>query len=264
MAPRSELNQMRIGCLKVSDSAFPPDMLLDWHRHDTAIFAVFLHGSMEVQFRRRRFECRPTAVQVHPAGELHRQLYGRTGARILVVQPDARDASWAGAIGAFLSVVHNFEDDRILGLARRARAELAARDDVTPLALQSLAFEMLAIAARRSLGAAGRSRPPWLSRATELVHEEYRGRLRLPDIAAEVGVHPGHLARAFREHHHESLGSYVRRLRLDWAARQLVETSEALSDVALGAGFSDQSHLTRAFKRHTGLTPGRYRDMRRS
>jgi AraC-like DNA-binding protein len=55
------------------------------------------------------------------------------------------------------------------------------------------------------------------------------------------------------------MGSYVRRLRLDWAARELVRSETSLAGVALEAGFADQSHFTRFFKRHTGLTPQAYR-----
>ena len=55
------------------------------------------------------------------------------------------------------------------------------------------------------------------------------------------------------------LGAYVRSLRLDWVAGRLVQSEESLASLALAAGFADQSHLTRAFKCHSGLTPQAYR-----
>ena len=237
---------------------------MDWHTHETPIFAVFLDGSMDVDFRgRRRLGCTRAAVQVHPAGEPHRQTYGRKGARILVVEPDVDD-EWIkqGGFG-FLSSIHNFADDRILALAWRAKAELKSPDEVTPLALQALASEMIVLGARRSATGSEREAPPWLVRATELVQASFLERVRLSDVASEVGVHPGHLARVFRRHHRQSLGTYVRRLRLDWAARRLAESSEPLPAVAISAGFSDQSHLTRAFKQYLGVTPARYRHLKR-
>ena len=56
-----------------------------------------------------------------------------------------------------------------------------------------------------------------------------------------------------------TVGTYVRRLRLDWAARELARSDTALARVALVAGFADQSHFTRAFRGYTGLTPSVYR-----
>ena len=254
-----------MGDLRVTDAVFAAETVMDWHTHTTPIFAVFLDGSMEVDFRgRRRLGCTRSAVQVHPAGESHRQTYGRKGARILVVEPDVDD-EWIKQGGfEFLSGIHNFADDRILALAWRAKDELKSPDEVTPLALQALASEMIVLGARHSPTNGEREAPPWLVRATELVQASFLGRLRLADIASEVGIHPAHLAKVFRRHHRQSVGTYVRRLRLDWAARRLAESSEPLSEVALGAGFADQSHLTRAFKRHLGLTPARYRHLKRA
>jgi AraC family transcriptional regulator len=106
---------------------------------------------------------------------------------------------------------------------------------------------------------AERRPPPWLLRARDLAHARFREPLRLAELAQEAQVHPGHLARAFRRHFRTSLGSYVRGLRLEWAAGRLLGSEESLASIALAAGFADQSHLTRAFKRFTGVTPGGYR-----
>jgi AraC family transcriptional regulator len=94
------------------------------------------------------------------------------------------------------------------------------------------------------------------------VHASFREPLRIGAVAREVNVHPSHLARAFRQHFRMPLGSYVRKLRLEWVASELLGSEDSLANVALAAGFADQSHLTRAFKCHTGLTPQAYRRTR--
>jgi AraC family transcriptional regulator len=86
----------------------------------------------------------------------------------------------------------------------------------------------------------------------------------MDEIAREVAVQPAHLARVFQRYFRVPIGAYVRRLRLEWAARQLVRSSEPLASLALAAGFADQSHFTRAFKRYSGLTPDAYRRTRRN
>jgi AraC family transcriptional regulator len=105
--------------------------------------------------------------------------------------------------------------------------------------------------------------PVWLGRAQEYVHEHRFDRLTISDIAQVAGVHPAHLTRAFRQQLGSSVATYVRQLRLKWAADQLTAGSTPLCDVALQAGFADQSHFTRVFKRYSGMTPGQYR-MRRA
>jgi AraC family transcriptional regulator len=109
---------------------------------------------------------------------------------------------------------------------------------------------------------AERAPPRWLLRVRDLIHARFREPIRIADVASEADVHPGHLARAFRQHFRMTLGSYVRTLRLEWVAARLLESEQSLAGIALAAGFADQSHLTRAFKQYSGLTPQAYRRIR--
>jgi AraC family transcriptional regulator len=54
------------------------------------------------------------------------------------------------------------------------------------------------------------------------------------------------------------VGEYIRRLRIEFACHSL-STSTSLIEVALAAGFADQSHSARAFKLQTGMSPATYR-----
>ena len=78
-------------------------------------------------------------------------------------------------------------------------------------------------------------------------------------VARAAGVHPTHLMRVFRRFHGCTLGDYVRQRRIDFACGRLTATDAPLVEVALAAGFCDQSHFTKTFKRATGLTPSEYR-----
>lgn len=60
-----------------------------------------------------------------------------------------------------------------------------------------------------------------------------------------------------RARHACSIGEYVRRLRVDYAARRLVGSTSSIADIATAVGFADQSHFSRVFLRITGLSPGR-------
>ena len=87
----------------------------------------------------------------------------------------------------------------------------------------------------------------------------FKDGITLGELAGAVGVHPSHLARSFRRHHGTSVAAYLRRERLRWACRLLSGTLMPLLEIAQEAGFADQSHLTRALRQATGLTPAAYR-----
>ena len=97
-----------------------------------------------------------------------------------------------------------------------------------------------------------------------MLHDEGGERLTVGGVAAAVGVHPFHLSRVFKRFRRMTVGEYLNALRIERACRELERPASSISDVALSAGFSDQSHFTRAFKRATGTTPGAFRRARSS
>lgn len=251
--------------LRISDVWFPPGADLAAHTHERPVFAVALEGSIDSRMERHTLECDRSCVWTEPAGETHENRVGPEGARVLVLLPDPTRRRLMGPCAPLLDEVHHFRHGGVEDLGRRMRRELAREDDdVARLTLQGLALETLAL----GLGLSGRgvgagAFPPWLERARDLVHDRFREGLEIAEIADAVGVDAGTLARAFRRRFRVPIGTYQRRLRLDWAAEALADTEIPLGIVALRAGFYDQSHLTRHFRRHTGRTPGEYRRLHR-
>jgi AraC family transcriptional regulator len=91
------------------------------------------------------------------------------------------------------------------------------------------------------------------------MHDRCTQKVTVAQLAREAQVHPIHLARAFRQYFHCSPGEYLRRCRIDRLSELLRRSPLPLSEVALEAGFADQSQMTNAFRRATGLTPRDYR-----
>jgi AraC family transcriptional regulator len=60
------------------------------------------------------------------------------------------------------------------------------------------------------------------------------------------------------------VGEYVRNLRIERATLQLAQTELSLAEIALAAGFSDQSHFSNLFRQRTGFSPSRFREASRS
>jgi AraC family transcriptional regulator len=232
-----------VGGHRVSDVAFAANRRIGRHSHPSGCIAVVVEGAVAKTFARLSGTATPGTVISMPAEEPHVDAFGRAGARLVVVE------------GPFDEVLALEREWSVLPIAARIARELACPDAFTPLALEGLVLELHA-AARR---VCRRVSPEWLRAARELALEHALDSLSVAAIAAQVGVDARALARAFHRQFGASIGEYVRNARLDWAAARLVETDAPLATLALEAGFADQSHFTRSFKRRTGLPPGRYR-----
>lgn len=267
-APKIELvsygsrrfQSLEAGGLLVTYAVFPAREGLGPHLHDRTCVATTLHGGFDSRMLGRSHWSRSGMLLTEPAGERHDNRFGPGGASVLVVQPDGGRVELLEPFAKFLDSINHFTDLRVGQIAGRLRLEIEQPDEITPLAVEALGLELLATAARcyRSRQAFG-APPPWLARVRECLHDASAEGRRLADLAAIAGVHPGHLTRMFRRHFGCSVGAYLRGVRLDWAARELVARGDSLARIAAAAGFADQSHFTRTFRRRFGCTPGAYR-----
>jgi len=81
---------------------------------------------------------------------------------------------------------------------------------------------------------------------------------KLDAIADRLEMAPYQFTRRFAAVHGVSPREYSRQARLQRAMQQLAERSGPIASIAVGAGFYDQSHLSRELRRETGLTPGQF------
>ena len=102
------------------------------------------------------------------------------------------------------------------------------------------------------------AREPAVARARDVLHAAYRNDIGLADLAAASGLDRFRLTRAFQAALGASPHAYLVQLRLR-AARRLLAAGAAPAEAAADAGFADQSHLGRWFRRGYGLTPAAYR-----
>ena len=98
-----------------------------------------------------------------------------------------------------------------------------------------------------------------LSRVQELIESRLDADLTLRALAAEVGYSRSHFLRAFRTTTGVTPHRYVLHRRIERARRLLREADMSIAEVAYRCGFSSQAHLTLAFRKVCGLTPGKYR-----
>jgi AraC family transcriptional regulator len=244
----------------LTEFAQPPSLAVPRHTHECATILFTLQGAAADRMCGRDWECKPASLLVRPPGEPHTHLYGRAGAHCLVVEVKPSRLKAIRALAPVLERVGQFADARLAGLGLRLCGEARIADDASELAIEGLVLEMLAQAVRgHAENAAAAGQPYWLRVARDFIHAHYTERLTLAQIATVCGVHPAHLAEVFRRHQRATVGQYVRRLRLDYAAREVLLAEKSLAEISVAAGFYDQSHFTKIFKRHTGLAPAEMR-----
>ena len=191
----------------------------------------------------------------HPPGDVHADAFDAATTCLNIELP----AELGLARAEFGDAFRRRDQRRALGLSalgRRIRRELRRCDAASGLALQGLVLEL---AAEWSRIDASVRRPAWLDEAHRIVHAEYAIGIDCRDIADRIGVHPVRLSREFRRAHGVTMTDLAIQLRVDHAARLLRTTRRPLAAIALDAGFVDQSHLAKLFRRHTGTTCARYR-----
>ena len=146
-------------------------------------------------------------------------------------------------------------------------AELTAGDAGGRLAAESLANVLAVHLIRHVLaprlperGQAGTLPQRRLRAVVEYIEEHLGGAPTLEQLAAVVRLRPYHLARQFKTATEMPPHHYVIMRRVE-RARQLLQTESDLSlaEVALRAGFADQSQFSHHFKRIVGVTPGQFR-----
>jgi AraC family transcriptional regulator len=256
----SQARSFDLGGILLSVLDYAPGIRTPPHENDGTCLTFTLHGAWDIHDRpSEAHQCSHGVVHVVPVGVRHYSLFNGGGARLLALYISEERRAELRVGDAMLDCVRHFRDGRVEELARRALREMNARDDVTLLALEGLALEMIAQAARPHGNLPGERRSRWLTAAEERLRAEFRLPPSLRELANGAGVHPVHLARSFRASTGFSVGAFVRKLRLDWAENELVRTSRPLSEVSAEAGFADQSHFTRLFRARTGLTPKSYR-----
>jgi AraC family transcriptional regulator len=245
---------------RITQAWFPPGSVLDKHTHDRGSFAVMLGGGFRTDIACTTLDCATGFAWTEPLGERHANFVSAEGARVVVLQPDGRKDELLSPMGRLFGEVHLLRHAGVVTYSRRIAGEIGAPDALSRLCVDALAVMLLADAARlRSREGNGNTMPGWLKVARDILHERWRDGIGLSEIAAAVGVHPVHCTRMFRRYYGQGVGTYVRKLRLDWAVRELEQRERPISTVAIEAGFSDQSHFTRECKRHLGVTPAEYR-----
>ena len=219
------------------------------HAHDHRQVSFVLAGELSEHLEGRHHVARSFWRGHKPAGARHSDEWGANGVLVFTLNVDDQFAAAAGlsAEPGWRAVE---EPEAVRSLVRLFTSGAGA--DVR----REAALELLAADARPA--SASRAVPLWLARVRDSIHDSPEV-LAIEAAAREAGVHRSQLARMFRRHYGVPPSVYRRRLLLARAADALARSQTPLAQVAADAGFCDQSHLSRALRSETGLTPAQLR-----
>lgn len=257
------INSQQIAGFRLTETVYAPNISVSKHLHQHACFCLVLQGLYTETYREKAIECQPSHLIFRPAEEIHSDYFGRHSTRCLIIEFETEWLESFRRNSIKFNEPASFRSDSLLWLATRLRKETRQTDDFSSLTVEGLMLEMVAEVGRRTVKSFETEQPRWLKQAREILHETFAERMPLSRIAESVGVHPVYLAELFRRHYQCTVGEYTRRLRIEFASRQISETDTPLADIALTAGFSHQAHFSRTFKRFTGLTPAQFRAISR-
>jgi AraC family transcriptional regulator len=234
---------------------------LPTHAHQAAYFSLLLEGRYTETYDGRRKEYDPLTVWWHRPGVVHHDAVGQDGGRFFNVELTQGGADMLAEVGSSRRDFHE-QGTPAVWLACRLLHELRHWQPCSALVVENLALEMAGRALRHSEQQAS-SQPAWLGRVVQKLHDEPDRRHYTSALAREAGVHPVHLASVFRRSHHQTIGEYLRALRIRRAADLLHRVDMPLVQVAATLGFADQAHFTRIFGDIVGMTPSRFRRLLR-
>jgi len=232
------------------DHAYP------MHAHDDWTVLLIDSGAVSYDLERVRHLALPDAVTVLPPGVPHDGRSATRGRgfrkRVLYLE-----SSWLPRTAPSVAAANpTFDDVEIVAAVRsihralRELAELLDAEHETHVLRERLLMRVDTPVHRAA-------DTPLARRARALLDDRALEGFSIADVAAELGAHPSHLTRSFTRAYGMPPHRYLISRRVDHARRLLVDGWKP-ADAAASAGFHDQAHLTRHFRRILGTTPARF------
>jgi AraC family transcriptional regulator len=243
---------------RFTEKAYLSRATLPLHAHELSHFCLVLAGSYNERIAGKGFERGPMALVYYPPDVSHAEEHFTDG-RHFLVEIDSQALERITEYGADLCEPLFIGNHSSLWLAARMYREFSERDRFSSLVLESIATELLIAASRQYTSRAERKPPPWLERVKEYLRDNFSAPPSLAELAKAVDIHPTHLARVFRQFERCTVGDYIREARINYARQRILSSNDTLVEISLSAGFADQTHFNRSFKRITGMTPTEFR-----
>jgi AraC family transcriptional regulator len=220
--------------------------------------------------RLQTFDAPAGLIAVNPAGIDSRLVWPAVRENIVVaISPESMQelaAQEYDCLDVELRASNQTVDRAALATAKLIRAELRQPERSNELYLDSL-ITVFGIHVLRNYSSVVKSGPQVktglshraASRIREYLHENFRRKITIAELAEICGLSPSHFAQAFSRTFGLPPYQYLLDRRLDFAEKLLLETEMPIAEVAFLSGFSSQSHLTSTMRTYRHTTPRQLR-----
>jgi AraC-like DNA-binding protein len=257
-----ELDNLEFSTATYVTQAFPR------HFHETYSVSVVEHGAGAVWCEGTNYTLPPDGVTLINPGQVHTGGITRRGTpmhyRVLYPSVGLIERFAIGRRGtppAFrVPSLVDADTARRLARVHRLLPDASRSLERDELLIDALAKAFAISGTPRVLEPGRGSEPIGIRRVLEYLHAHATEPVSLTALAASLDWTPAHLSRAFRKHVGMPPYAYLLQLRIAIGRRELA-TGASIAAAALAAGFADQSHFTREFRRRTGTTPGAYQGL---
>jgi len=272
----SSLSSKRAGWDGIALESFGdvPGVSIPDHGHPSHFLNLLTHGNIKAQWttegKSRSAHNGPGTIYVLPVGTHDRLTWsGPTTRIILVMEPRFLSRSLEGTShlkDVELTTHWNLRDRHIQALMLALHADLEDGSPAGPLYGESLGLALAVYLVRRySVRNCGKpdyrgSMPTMrLNRTLEFINQNLTRDLRLWELAQVAGISPSYFCELFRASTGLPPYKYILRCRVERAKQYLRDPKITLACAGAAAGFADQSHFTKVFRRIVGVTPMRFR-----
>jgi len=227
------------------------------HEHEHASLVFILNGGCVEKRQHDTYERKAADIAFLHVGEAHETTFTATPTRYisLDIKPEAfAENNLTESI--ILNTISKSPDAKFLVL--KMYRELLYNDDLTTNSVKMLFSEFASLSREM---ATKKVAPTWVGIVHELLNDRWNETISLKALSQAAGVNAITISKHFPTYFACTLGSYLRKLRVERSLSMIKNEGTPLTQAAYACNFSDQSHFIRNFRAYTSLSPKQYQKL---
>jgi AraC family transcriptional regulator len=227
------------------------------HQHEHANLVFILDGGCAEKRQHSTYEREAADIAFLHAGEAHETTFTDIPTRYITL--DIKPKAFAEnnlTENDIVNTIRKCPDAKFLVL--KMYRELLYNDDLTTDSIKMLFSEFGSLSQAMSIK---KSPPAWVGIVYQLLNDKWNETITLKELSQVSGVNPITISKHFPTYFACTLGSYMRKLRIERSLSLIRNEGTSLTQTTYACNFSDQSHFIRNFRAYTSLSPKQYQKL---